>query len=197
MILPGASSPMAVLGYVDAMLELGEQVERGELPRPDLVVVSTGSGGTLAGLSIGAAILGWETLPIGVRITELFACNRATIRFLIAMTLRFLEKRAPSFSRKRIARPKFALHHGAIGGGYGFPTDDAIEAIPIVEKLLGVPGEVTYSGKGLAGLRAIGRENPDAKIVYWATLSSVKPALPADLALPAGFERAFEHGVTF
>src|SRR5262249_48377791 len=55
LILPGASSPMAVLGYVDAMLELGEQVERGELPRPDIIVLATGSGGTLAGLSLGAA----------------------------------------------------------------------------------------------------------------------------------------------
>jgi D-cysteine desulfhydrase len=178
LILPGASSPLAILGYVDAMLELGEQVRRGEVPRPDLVVVPAGSGGTLAGLAIGAAILRWPTVVTGVRITQLYACNQATIRWLIEATVRFLRRHGGA--RLRLGEARFALHHGAIGGGYGHPTPEAVEAIPEVERLIGVPGEVTYSGKGLAGLRALCREHPEATVLYWHTLSSVTPPCADD-----------------
>jgi D-cysteine desulfhydrase len=193
LILPGASTPMANLGYVDAMLELAEQVRRGEAPRPDVIVVPAGSGGTLAGLAVGVSILGWPTLLVGVRITERYACNRATIRFLIDATSRFLKKRALRATGRRFAGVRFEVHGGALGEGYGHPTDEAIEAIPEVERLIGVPGEVTYSGKGLAGLRAIAREHPKATILYWHTLSSVRPRVPEiePSALPPAFAKAF------
>jgi 1-aminocyclopropane-1-carboxylate deaminase/D-cysteine desulfhydrase-like pyridoxal-dependent ACC family enzyme len=100
-----------------ALLELGEQVRRGELPRPDVIVVPAGSGGTLAGLAVGASILRWPTLLVGVRITEAFACNRATIRLLIESTARFLKKRARRATRLGLTPVRFALHHGAIGDG--------------------------------------------------------------------------------
>jgi D-cysteine desulfhydrase len=193
LILPGASTPMANLGYVDAMLELGEQVRRGELPRPDVIVVPTGSGGTLAGLAVGASILRWPTLLVGVRITEAFACNRVSIRLLIESTARFLARRARRATRLGLTRVRFALHHGAIGEGYGHPTPEARAAVPEVLRLIGTPGEVTYSGKGLAGLRAIGREHPGATILYWNTLSSIRPALPevGPEALPTAFAKVF------
>jgi 1-aminocyclopropane-1-carboxylate deaminase/D-cysteine desulfhydrase-like pyridoxal-dependent ACC family enzyme len=42
---PGGSSPLSTLGYVNAGLELAEQVKRGELPEPDVVVAALGPGG--------------------------------------------------------------------------------------------------------------------------------------------------------
>jgi D-cysteine desulfhydrase len=42
-IAPGASGPLGNLAYVDAMLELGAQVQRGALPRPDRIVVACAS----------------------------------------------------------------------------------------------------------------------------------------------------------
>jgi 1-aminocyclopropane-1-carboxylate deaminase/D-cysteine desulfhydrase-like pyridoxal-dependent ACC family enzyme len=197
---PGASSGMANLGYVDAMFELDEQVRRGLLPRPDVIVTPSGSGGTLAGLAVGAAILGWPTLLLGVRITDLIACNRATIRYRIEATARYLAERAPRFTRRRLTEARFGLHHGAIGGGYGHPTKEAIEAVRSIELLTGSPGEITYSGKALAGLRAIAREHPDKSILFWHTLSSVGPdtsaASPSLVsAMDPAFARFFEGEV--
>ena len=40
-LFPGASGPLANVGYIDAMLELGRQVERGEAPKPDVIVLPT------------------------------------------------------------------------------------------------------------------------------------------------------------
>jgi D-cysteine desulfhydrase len=195
-VLPGASTPLANLGYVDAMLELAAQVDAGLLPRPDRIVLPCGSGGTLAGLAVGAALLGWSIELVGVRITELLACNRFTIRFIARSTLSLLKKRAPkSLGRRRLELPRISVFHGAIGRGYGYATSDAIAAIPEVLRLVGVPGEVTYSGKGLAGLRAVGRAHPAENILYWQTLSSRGPRAADPLAAPPGFERYFEGDV--
>lgn len=197
LILPGASNPLALLGYVDAMLELGEQVRRGEAPQPDVIVVPAGSGGTLAALAVGAAILRWDVLLTAVRITDLIACNRVTIGLLIAALRRYLGRRAPAAKRIRMDGVRVAIHHGAIGRGYGYPTAAAIDAVPEVERLLGVPGEITYSGKGLAGLRAVAAAHPTKTILYWHTLSSARPNLPTASpdALPSGFARAFAGDV--
>jgi len=191
-VFPGASNAVANLGYVDALLELAAQVDAGEMPRPDLIVVPTGSGGTLAGLALGAAMLGWSTEVIGVRITELAACNRLTIRFLIESTARLLHRVAPRFSRRRIGRVRFGLFHRAIGGGYGHPTRAAIEAIPEVMRLTGTKGEVTYSGKALVGLRAIARANPSKTILYWHTLPRTYEFDRETPSVPAPFARFFE-----
>src|SRR5262249_22996441 len=94
---PGAATAGAHLGYGGAARELGEQVERGECPRPDFVVLPCGSGGTVAGLSIGFAMLGWPTVVVGVRITERIACNRITIGHLVRRTTALLRRRSPAF----------------------------------------------------------------------------------------------------
>ncbi len=179
-LAPGASSPLANLGYVDAMLELSEQVRRGEMPRPDAIVVPSGSAGTLVGIALGAAYLGWPTTVWGVRITELVACNRIVVGLLAGRTARSLEGRSSRFARWRAQGTRIRLFHRAFGGAYGRPTPGAIEAIPIVERLTGVPGEVTYTGKALVALRAIGRLPAFAgkTILYWHTLAGRLPEVP-------------------
>jgi D-cysteine desulfhydrase len=198
-LAPGASSPLANLGYVDAMLELSEQVQRGEMPRPDAIVVPSGSAGTLVGIALGAAYLGWPTTVWGVRITELVACNRLVVGWLARRTARALERRAPRFARWRAHGTRIRLFHGAFGGAYGRPTPGAIEAIPIVERLTGVPGEVTYTGKALVALRAIGRM-PDLAgktILYWHTLAGRLPDPPAQARdrLPPSLARLLDAEV--
>jgi 1-aminocyclopropane-1-carboxylate deaminase/D-cysteine desulfhydrase-like pyridoxal-dependent ACC family enzyme len=196
-IFPGASSPLAILGYVDAMLELGEQVRLGEMPRPDYIVVAAGSGGTLAGLAIGAALLDWPTIPVGVRITDLIACNRPVIRFRIRETIRYLARHARAFPDKRAARAQFLLDHSAAGKGYGYLTKEGVEAIPEIERLIGVPGEVTYSGKAVAALRRFCSKHPGKTILFWNTLSSAELQPPAvgPEGLGVGFARYFAGSV--
>ena len=194
-IPPGASTPVANLGYVDAALELGEQVERGECPRPDIIVLPSGTGGTLAGLAIGLAILGWPTVVVGVRITERIACNRVTIDYLIGQSTRYLRHHSRSYASRSRPRPRYSLYQHAVGKGYGHPTEDAIAAVDVVERLTGTPGEITYSAKGIAGLRAIARAHPEATILYWHTLSSAPwPRLASQADVP-DFARFFDGEV--
>src|SRR2546428_3475386 len=57
----GASTPLGALGYVLAVAELLDQI-----PAPDVIVHSTSSGGTQAGLVAGCRLLGLATRIVGV-----------------------------------------------------------------------------------------------------------------------------------
>jgi D-cysteine desulfhydrase len=194
-IPPGAANPIANLGYIDAMLELGDQVARGEMPRPDLIVLPTGSSGTLAALAIGARLLGWNTKIIGVRITAKIATNAITIGSVARATWNFLRARAPELTT--ILPIHYELLHSALGKGYGHPTTAAIEAMPQVQKLIGASGEVTYSAKALVGLRDIAMRPAysQSTILLWNTLSSRRPdvsTLDPLTTLPPAFHRFYQ-----
>ncbi|HEX8207750.1 MAG TPA: pyridoxal-phosphate dependent enzyme, partial [Solirubrobacteraceae bacterium] len=61
LVPPGGSSPVGALGFVEAALELAEQVRAGELPEPGTVWCALGSGGTAAGLALGLRLAGLRT----------------------------------------------------------------------------------------------------------------------------------------
>lgn len=181
-VMPGASHALANLGYVDAMLELSAQVDEGLLPRPDVIVVPTGSAGTMAALSVGAAHLGWSTEVVGARIATRLVTNGATVRSRVRATAGFIKRRAPEFSLR--VEPRWSLDHGVIGGGYGEPTDEAVENIARVREVIGVDGEVTYSAKALVALRRVASDPRWAKktVLWWQTLSSAPPRVAPDAA---------------
>lgn len=170
-IPPGAASPRANIGYIDAMLELGAQVENGEMPRPDVIVLPTGSSGTLAALALGAARLGWtKTEIIGVRITTALVTNRLVIGRVIKRTDAWLAKQSRHWQAG--LETHWSIDGSALGKGYGYATPQAIEGAAQVEKLTGAKGEITYSGKALAALREITRARPYATVLLWNTLST-------------------------
>lgn len=166
---PGASTPLLNVAYVDALLELGAQVERGEAPRPDRIIVACGSGGTAVGLALGAAILGWPTVITAVRIADLFVSNPITLKGQLALTRRLLRREG---LRQELPRPRLEMDHRFIGGGYGFPTPEAEVGARRYGELFGAPGEVTYSGKALAALERLRAEHPQEQIMFWNTLST-------------------------
>jgi D-cysteine desulfhydrase len=179
-IMPGAAGALANLGYVDAMLELGLQVERGEAPRPDVIVLPTGSSGTLAALALGAAHLGWDTEIIGARITSGLVTNRVMVDAVIRNTDRALAARDRRWKPMR-DKVRYSLYTKALGPGYGHPTPDALEGAAQVKLLTGASGEVTYSGKALAALRSLVRapRYHGKTFLLWNTLSTPRPSLDA------------------
>jgi len=190
---PGASGALANLGYVGAAFELADQVRRGDMPRPDVIVVPAGSGGTAAALCLGATLLGWDTTIVAVRITERIVCNRATLGGLVEVTKAYLGKRIGGLPRRTSSKARIEMDHASAGRGYGHPTPEAIAACSEVERLIGVPGEITYSGKALVGLRRVCAAYPGKTILLWNTLSSVWPTptvRPDELDAP--FHRFFE-----
>ncbi len=195
-IMAGAAGPRANLGYVDAMLELAQQVERKEMPRPDVIVLPTGSSGTLAALALGAAHLGWDTEIIGVRITTAFACNRFMVNRVMTATDQFLAAKDRRWKTVR-GRARYSLYGDALGKGYGEPTPEALEGAAQNLVLTGASGEITYSGKALAGLRALVKEPrlQGKTFLLWNTLSHARPEVPADVPIPSSLAWMFEGDV--
>lgn len=64
----GGTSPLGNLGPVSGALELKRQVGRGLLPEPRYVLCPHASNGTLAGLTLGFRLAGFDTTVIGVRV---------------------------------------------------------------------------------------------------------------------------------
>lgn len=58
-------SPLGMCGYINAIFELKQQIENGELPEPDFIYLSTGLLGTVAGFTLGLKAAGLKTQLIG------------------------------------------------------------------------------------------------------------------------------------
>jgi 1-aminocyclopropane-1-carboxylate deaminase/D-cysteine desulfhydrase-like pyridoxal-dependent ACC family enzyme len=163
----GGSSPVGTLGFVAAGRELARQVDRGDCPRPDLVVVPASSGGTLAGLVVGLDRAGLDTRVVGVRVTGRYAANRLRIARLATRTAELLDDPV-SYTPGDIA-----LTGGYLGPGYGEPTPLG-RRVSKVAAAHGLTLDPTYTAKTVG---AIAAEFTDETVLYWHTLSERRPEM--------------------
>lgn len=150
-LLPaGGSSPVGSLGYVEAALELGEQVRSGALPEPAWVVVPVGSGGTTAGLTLGLEIAGLRTRVLGVVVNDTLRLDAPTLLRLSARTAEVLRERGahavpePSADRLRVTTE-------FMGDGYGHPTVAARQALDRAAEV-GLRLDPVYTAKAMAAV---------------------------------------------
>jgi D-cysteine desulfhydrase len=195
----GGSSALGTIGYVDAALELAEQVAAGAMPEPDAIFVPLGSGGTVAGLVLGLRLAGLRTRVVGVLVTDILPPSPRRLRALARATARRL---APEVTPPPLALDDFAIDRDFVGPAYGAPTEAAEAARALARELEDVALETTYTGKCLAALLARAAEPPwrDRTLLFWNTFSSVDPAdalgpLPDWRTLPAAFHRFFRDDV--
>ena len=89
---------------------------------------------------------------------------------------------------------RFLTLGNALGKGYGHPTAEARDGAEQNRVLTGRPGEVTYSGKALAGLRALVKEprHQGKTFLFWNTLSHARPEVAHDVSIPASLAWMFE-----
>ena len=190
-VAAGGSSPVGTLGWVSAADELLEQVERGELPAPDLVYAPLGSCGTVAGLLAG--LRGARRVPevVAVRVVERAVCGLGPTRALEEATAALLgaSEHGPLVPLR--------VAHGQIGAGYGHATDAARAAV-VLAAAHGLALEPTYTGKAMAQLLAdaASGELDGKRVLFLATYSSVDlaPLLAAapDAALSPSVRRVLE-----
>jgi D-cysteine desulfhydrase len=138
-VLPvGGSSPLGVRGWIDAALELGDQVRAGDLPAPERVVVAVGSGGTAAGLLAGLPPAGLgQTRVLGVLVNDRTRVDPVRL--------------AREVARGPLA--PFELRREWLGGGYGHPSPEGTAAMEEA-RALGLRLEPVYTAKAWAAMRA-------------------------------------------
>jgi D-cysteine desulfhydrase len=187
----GGSNVVGSLGYVDAAFELAEQVRAGELPEPDAIVVTVGSGGTAAGIVAGLALAGLRTRVVGIVVAAPVWFVRAWTRRLVRKVHAAARSSPRTVSRDpRGLRDRLTLVTSQLGAGYGEPTDAARRALEI-GKDAGLVLDLTYTAKCFAGALEYVQHTRESNVLYWHTLSSapLAPFLEAAPEVPAPLER--------
>jgi D-cysteine desulfhydrase len=197
-IPPGGSSARGALGYVNAALELAEQVAAGALPEPDAIFVPLGSGGTVAGLALGCRLAGLRSEIVGVLVTDILPPSPRRLAALAAATLRRMRRLAPDVPHVAVRPDDFAIVRHHLGTAYGAVTAAALDAQRLLLDAEGIALETTYTAKCLAALLELGARPAlrGKTLLFWNTFSSVDlstavPRLPDWRALPAAFHRFF------
>ena len=180
-IIPtGGTSPLGTLGYVNAAFELHEQITTGESPEPDWIFVPLGSGGTAAGLVLGAKLAGLRSRVAAVLVTDILPPTRNRLVTLARKSLAILRQHAPDLPRLELGVDDFTVVSGYVGPSYGTPTDAARRARDTMLELEGIRLDTTYSAKCLAALIDAARrpEFRNACVMFWNTYNSRDPVAP-------------------
>lgn len=167
----GASTPLGALGYAAAFEELMDQ----NVVNPDWIVVASSSGGTQAGLVLGAVQANWHGKILGISIDQSVADLQRIVSTLASDA-------ASLVGEKRILRPDDVMVNADyLGGGYAVLGDAEVEAIRLFAKLEGLLLDPVYTSRAAAGMIDLIRKgliNPKETVLFWHTGGT--PALFAD-----------------
>ena len=171
----GGSDPLGTLGHVNAGLELAEQVAAGAMPEPSRIVVPLGSGGTAAGIALGAAIAGLRTIVTAVRVAPRIGTNRWRTLGLARRTARLIERHTGAHLPD--PSPHLLVEHGHYGGAYGRPLARGATAAATLREAGGPVLEPTYGEKAFAAALDVlqlpgGARGGDGPVLFWATFDA-------------------------
>lgn len=166
----GGSNTIGALGYLNAMRELSEQKLE-----PDWIVFATSSGGTQAGLILGAHLTGFKGKILGISIEHSSDPFSAQIADLANKTVDELGYDWSVTSREVLINDSYCQ------AGYGVLTSAEIEAVNLFARTEGILLDPVYTGRAAAGLLDLIRKGffrPEEKVLLWHTGGT--PALFAE-----------------
>ncbi|MHB8049959.1 MAG: 1-aminocyclopropane-1-carboxylate deaminase/D-cysteine desulfhydrase [Coriobacteriia bacterium] len=196
----GGTNALAVIGMLDAGLELVMQVFQGELPAPDVVYVAAGSLGTAAGIALGLAVGESEAEVRAVRVTSAEVASQQVLDALIEESRDRMCAMDVSCACALNIEPRVRLVDDFYGAGYGTPMTEA-EAAVARARALGLTLDGTYTGRAFAALIADAATGAlaDKRVVFWDTFDShdfTERLAGIDAsALPDAFARYFAGGL--
>jgi D-cysteine desulfhydrase len=148
----GGSSWLGAVGFVNAGLELAQQIAAGEISAPSRIYMANGTMGSCAGLSLGLAL---AELPIELQVVrvvdERFASPPA-FRRLQQKTATMLRRLDPSVPANLATRARFRWRDEFFAGGYAVSDAVTRSAVERAATALGLMIETTYTGKAMAAL---------------------------------------------
>lgn len=167
----GGAHPRAVIGHLLAALELA-----GQMPAPpDAIVAPLGTGGTVAGLVLGIAQLGWPTRVVAVRVAPPLVANRWRALHLARGAARLLARHGVALPHA--SAPATLEVVDGLGRGYGHPTREGESARRVAAEH-GVLLDPTYGSKAFAVLLQRGAGDMQ-RAVFWHTFAH--PSSAAEL----------------
>ena len=164
----GGSNGVGATGYVLAMIELVEQLD-GIDRRVDHIVFASSSGGTQAGIVVGAKVTGFAGKLHGVSIDKdgrdgvPYEQELADIANDVAKYIGFDAK---------FTADDFNVVYEYLGGGYGVVSDLEREAIRLLGSREGIVLDPVYTGRAMGALIDFIRKKTfrsDETVLFWHT----------------------------
>jgi D-cysteine desulfhydrase len=143
----GGSNGLGALGYVDAMREVRSQLDfgLGGGPLPfDAIVHACGSGGTAAGVALGALRFG-----VGRHVHAIAVCDDESY---FQRVIGAIVAEARSYDSSLEDAAPLTVHDTWKGPAYGVATDEQLRFIAEVARRTGLVLDPVYTGKALFGL---------------------------------------------
>jgi D-cysteine desulfhydrase len=144
----GGSNGLGALGYVAAMHEVRRQLDLGlcgSLAAFDVVAHACGSGGTAAGVALGAARFGVAAKTWSACVCDDAAYFERVVARIVAEARAF----DPSLSEVGIAKDALVFDERAKGPAYAVMDDDQKRFLVEVARASGVILDPVYTGKAL------------------------------------------------
>ena len=151
----GGSNALGTLGYVDCVRELAEQGQHF-----DHIICAEGSGGTMAGLALGAKL----HMP-GARVTGMMVDDDP----FDVITVRLMREAAELLGVEvEVTREDFDLRD-LCGPGYAIPSEEGNAAVSLMASQEGIFLDPVYTGKAFAGLVSMAKEGafkPSDRVLF-------------------------------
>lgn len=139
----GGSVPLGTVGYVGCAKEIFESAKAMNV-RIDRIVCTAGSGGTMAGLVLGAMLYG-----DGAHVTGIAVCDdpfEEIVAELVNETAELIGERITKLVPSDVDVQRY------YGAGYAQPSKEGLEAIKLMAREEGLILDPVYTGKTFAGL---------------------------------------------
>ncbi|HEY2981660.1 MAG TPA: D-cysteine desulfhydrase family protein [Anaerolineales bacterium] len=166
----GGSNPTGALGYVFAMEEFAAQNVAA-----DWIVFASSSGGTQAGMLVGARVFNCKSKLLGISVDEPQRKVQVHVASLAVETSRKFG------SRIRFLADEVPVNGDYCSAGYGFITEAERAALRQFAELEGLLLDPVYTGRAAAGLIDLIRKGffkKDETVLFWHTGGT--PALFAE-----------------
>ncbi|MEZ4642337.1 MAG: D-cysteine desulfhydrase family protein [Chloroflexota bacterium] len=161
----GGSNVVGATGYVLAMQELMAQATAVPL-NIDFIVVASGSGGTQAGMVLGAEVYGFRGQIIGISVSSEASALTTQIAALATATATHLGLGTLSLA------DKVNVNDDYLGDGYGIVSEAEREALRMVAQLEGIVLDPVYTGRAMGGLIDLirwGAFTRGQTVLFWHT----------------------------
>jgi D-cysteine desulfhydrase len=149
-IIPvGGATPLGSLGYVQAVKELSEQYAETGRKAPDFIVAPVGSGGTIAGLTIGVSLFWPKTKVVGIAVTGSAVPFTQRIAVMANAGAKLIDV------AREWQSDDIWIETDFVGPAYGVPSEAGNAAIHAAAEKEGLLLDPVYTGKAVGGLMSI------------------------------------------
>lgn len=161
----GGSNVVGSTGYVLAMEELMEQLDSGRI-NMDFIIFASSSGGTQAGLVLGAKVYGFRGQILGISVDHPAETVKTQVSALATATATHLGLGTISVA------DLVEVNDDYLGEGYAQIGDPEREAIQMMAQLEGILLDPVYTGRAAAGLIDLirwGAFPRNQNVLFWHT----------------------------